>query len=152
MYDLFCLNFCFYLLYKLHKIQHKFITCRSSYTLDDEDPELDNLPNNIYVSSNAGKDFATANWTEPNASDNSGVVTVSASAEPGSRFYIGTTNVTYNAVDPSGNAAEYTFIVTVAGQYVDLQSLCSILMNDYPFVCFVLFCFIFSFCFDFSTF
>ena len=57
-------------------------------------------------------------WTEPepSATDNSGVVTISSSAIPGSLFYIGTANVTYTAVDPSGNIAEYTFTVTVTGQ------------------------------------
>ena len=83
--------------------------------LDDEAPKLDNLPNNMSVSSNAGQAFAMVNWREPNATDNSGVVTVSSSIKPGSRFYIGSTNVTYTAADPSSNEDKYSFIVTVTG-------------------------------------
>ena len=83
--------------------------------LDDEAPKFDNLPSNMSVFSDAGQAFAIVNWTEPDAVDNSGVVMVSSSAKPGSPFYIGTTNVTYTAVDASGNAAEYTFNVTVIG-------------------------------------
>ena len=95
------------------------------HVLDEEVPKLHNLPNNISVPTNVGQAFARVNWTEPNATDNSGVVTVSSDIKSGSLFYIGTTNVTYTAVDPSGNAAEYNFIVTVAGQYVDFESFCS---------------------------
>ena len=99
-----------------------------SYILDDEVPRFDNLPNNISVSSIIGKDFSIVNWTEPNVTDNSGVVNMSSTIKPGSPFYIGTTDVKYAAVDPSGNVDGYTFIVRVTGQYkmyVDLESLCS---------------------------
>ena len=63
------------------------------------------------------------NWTEPSATDNSGVVNMSSTIKPESLFYIGTTKVTYTAVDPSGNADDYTFTVTVTGQYVNIESL-----------------------------
>ena len=53
---------------------------------------------------------------EPTATDNSGIVTMSSTTKPGSQFYLGTTSMTYTAVDPSGNKAEYNFIVTVTGQ------------------------------------
>ena len=85
------------------------------YVSDEEIPKLNNIPSNISVSSNVGQAFAIVNWTEPNANDNSGVVTVSSSIKSGSLFYIGITNVTYTAVDPSGNTAKYIFIVTVTG-------------------------------------
>ena len=90
--------------------------------LDTEVPKLDNLPENISVSSSSGKAFAIVNWKDPNAIDNSGAVTVSSSIKSGSLFYIGTTNVTYTAVDPSGNTDDFTFVVTVKGQYVDLRT------------------------------
>ena len=93
------------------------------YILDEEVPKVYNLPKNISVSSNSGKAFVIVNWTEPNATDNSGVVTVSSSIKSGSLFYIGITNVTYTATDSSGNTAEYTFVVTVTGQYVDFSTL-----------------------------
>ena len=94
--------------------------CRR-YILDKEVPKFNDLPDNISVSTNAGQAFAIVNWMEPepNATDNSGVVTISSTAKPGSLFNIGITNVTYTAVDSSGNTAEYTFIVKVTGEGVD---------------------------------
>ena len=70
------------------------------------------------MSSFIGQDYAIVNWREPNASDNSGVVNVSSTIKSGSRFYIGTTYVTYTAVDPSNNADDYTFNIIVIGEYV----------------------------------
>ena len=94
--------------------------CRLSYVLDNEAPKLYNLPNSISVYSNSGKAFAIVNWSEPNATDKSDKVTVSSRIKPGSQFYLGTTTVTYTAVEPSGNSNCYTFAVTVTDQYVDL--------------------------------
>ena len=92
---------------------------------DEEIPTFDYLYKNISVPTNIGKDFATLNWTEPNATDNSGVVTVSSSNTPGLRFYIGSTNVTYTAIDPSGNRATSTFKVTVIGQCLGSVRCCA---------------------------
>ena len=89
------------------------------YVSDEEFPTIGDIPNDINISSKIGQAFAIVNWTEPNATDNSGVVTVSSTNTPGSRFYIGTTNVTYTAIDPSGNIADSTFHVKVKGQCVD---------------------------------
>ncbi len=53
-------------------------------------------------------------WTEPTATDNSGVVTLSQRTHaPGSFFVVGTTAVTYTYVDGSGNSAQCTFDVRV---------------------------------------
>ncbi|XP_071821997.1 hyalin-like [Apostichopus japonicus] len=56
----------------------------------------------------------TVSWTEPTATDNSGVVSLqSRSHAPGDFFSPGTTQVTYIFVDPSGQTANCIFTVTV---------------------------------------
>ncbi|XP_071824330.1 uncharacterized protein [Apostichopus japonicus] len=56
----------------------------------------------------------TVFWTEPTATDNSGVVSLqSRSHAPGEFFSPGTTQVTYIFADPSGNTAPCTFTVIV---------------------------------------
>ena len=53
-------------------------------------------------------------WTEPTATDNSGVVNLaSRSRAPGSFFGVGNTQVTYIFVDGNGNRATCTFAVNV---------------------------------------
>ena len=58
-------------------------------------------------------------WTEPTATDNSGVVSLSSrSHSPGSFFQVGTTQVTYVFVDGTGNSASCIFSATVnEGQF-----------------------------------
>ena len=56
----------------------------------------------------------TVLWTEPTATDNSGVVNLaSRSRAPGSFFVVGNTQVTYVFVDGNGNRATCTFAVNV---------------------------------------
>ena len=53
-------------------------------------------------------------FTEPTATDNSGVVTLqSRTHAPGQFFIVGSTPVTYVFVDGSGNTEQYTFNVVV---------------------------------------
>ena len=54
------------------------------------------------------------NWSLPSTSDNCpGTVALSGSANPGDPFGLGTTSVTYDATDASGNSASCSFSVTV---------------------------------------
>ncbi|XP_038058130.1 atrial natriuretic peptide-converting enzyme-like [Patiria miniata] len=56
----------------------------------------------------------SASWETPTATDNSERVNLTSSHRPGDMFARGTTtNVTYRAVDPSGNEAVCTFLVSV---------------------------------------
>ena len=51
-------------------------------------------------------------WTEPTATDNSGLTpTVTKSHQPGDSFPVGTTQVTYTFTDEAGNEAECQFEV-----------------------------------------
>ena len=53
-------------------------------------------------------------WTEPTATDNSGMVpTVTQSHQPGDSFNVGTTTVSYTFTDLAGNQAQCSFTVIV---------------------------------------
>jgi hypothetical protein len=56
---------------------------------------------------------AIANWTAPNATDNCGMPTITGNRNSGESFPIGTTNVTYTAVDARGNFSTCTFAIRV---------------------------------------
>ena len=57
---------------------------------------------------------AVVTWTEPTATDNSGVVSLqSRTSAPGQFFVVGSTAVTYIFVDGSGNTEQCTFNVVV---------------------------------------
>ncbi|GAB3196930.1 hypothetical protein GCM10027293_10330 [Pontibacter aydingkolensis] len=91
-------------------------TTNASVTVKDETkPVLSTAPADIivYTGSSATSCTATATWTTLTATDNCGGVTVSSNFEPGIEFPIGTTTVTYTAVDGAGNKSEKSFTVTV---------------------------------------
>ena len=74
--------------------------------------------NAISITTPAGSNSATATWTEPTATDDSGVVPRrSRSHVPGSTFPVGTTVVTYRFTDASGNSDTCQFQVIVVGRY-----------------------------------
>ncbi|XP_070536967.1 hyalin-like [Ptychodera flava] len=82
--------------------------------LDSESPIFTNCSDNITTTTDQGQAWANVSWTEPEASDNSGVTPqVVSTYEPGSHFSIGYTSVTYTATDDDGNQAECTFVVHV---------------------------------------
>ena len=57
-------------------------------------------------------------WTEPTASDDSGMTpTVTQSHQPGDSFPVGTTRVTYTFTDMAGNQAMCSFTVTIGNSH-----------------------------------
>ena len=50
-----------------------------------------------------GEDTAVVAWTEPSATDNSGIQTLTSSHSPGSVFPVGKTVIQYTSTDSSGN-------------------------------------------------
>ena len=59
---------------------------------------------------------ALVNWTQPVATDNSGVsITVTSNYQSPRRFSQGTHVITYAAVDQSGNKATCTLLVIILG-------------------------------------
>ena len=103
-----------------------YITLTGSNTGQDTTaPVITGCPlNAISVTTPAGSNSATASWTEPTATDDSGVApTRSRSHAPGSSFPVGTTLVTYRFTDRSGNSEICQFQVVVVGKwYSNLES------------------------------
>lgn len=77
-------------------------------------PEITNCPNFIDELVECGLPGRNVQWTEPTASDLSGVALLTdRSHAPNSFFPVGTTTVTYTFTDSSNNAAVCSFMVVV---------------------------------------
>ena len=90
--------------------------CEDSFTvtvIDTEKPEINGLPGNLSVPTDAGTQGAVVSWTPPTASDNVGVVSFTSTHQPGDTFPLGTTTVTYTATDAAGNVCEDSFTISV---------------------------------------
>ena len=77
---------------------------------------ITNCPSDITENSDS-RTTVNITWTPPTATDNSEAVTLTSDYSPGDWFPIGTTTVTYTAVDASGNTETCSFNVTVVGMY-----------------------------------
>jgi hypothetical protein len=89
-------------------------TCQQRVTvLDLEKPALGSCPASIVKSTDPGLSTAVVTFTTPAATDNCPGVTVSCSRASGTAFPMGTTTVTCNATDASGNQSTCQFTVTV---------------------------------------
>ena len=85
-----------------------------TYT-DDEAPVL-TCPAKQAVNTEPSRSYAKVVWTDPQAIDNSrDLTTITCDFESGSYFEIGETQVTCQAVDPTGNWATCTFDVQTKG-------------------------------------
>jgi hypothetical protein len=80
---------------------------------DDEAPAIAGMPTNISLSNDAGICGAQASWTAPTATDNCGVASLTGTHPSGTTFAVGTTTVTYTAIDVNGNQTTASFTVTV---------------------------------------
>ncbi|XP_072051832.1 uncharacterized protein [Amphiura filiformis] len=82
--------------------------------LDNVPPVIAGCPDSITRNIPVGTTSATVTWTEPTATDNSGVaVECFKTNDPGASFPVGTTPVTYFCPDQAGNDATCTFSITV---------------------------------------
>ena len=91
-------------------------TCEVSITLFETVPPVPTCPGDISADNDAGSCSAVVDYEEPTGSDNcSGDVTVNLieGLAPGSSFDVGTTTVSYEIIDESGNADTCSFDVTV---------------------------------------
>ncbi|XP_072172386.1 uncharacterized protein [Diadema setosum] len=95
-----------------------FVTVALEET-DSIPPVIENCPNTIVVSAGETGTTATATWTEPTATDNSGTVSVSNNYNPGQSFPVGDTTVVYTFTDDAGNQNTCTFSVTVFREIVN---------------------------------
>ncbi|HTL83079.1 MAG TPA: HYR domain-containing protein [Bacteroidia bacterium] len=93
-------------------------TCTFNVTVNDvENPTINSCPSNISVPVNNAGCTAIVNWTAPTAADNCSVASFTSNHNSGDVFPIGTTAVTYTALDPSGNSATCSFNVTVLNNF-----------------------------------
>ncbi len=62
-----------------------------------------------------GLNFTNQTWLAPEATDNSGHVTVTliSGPESGDELFVGTYVVIYQAIDPYGNSANFTIYIIV---------------------------------------
>ncbi|XP_070568587.1 polycystin family receptor for egg jelly-like [Ptychodera flava] len=92
-------------------------TCDFTVTVVDNVPPVIACPEDITAGVHILRETVNVTWATPAISDGGGDVTVTSSHDPGSDFYRGKTVVSYEAVDPSGNAATCNFTVTVGAPF-----------------------------------
>ena len=98
--------------------------CSFTVTIKDEIiPGMDNCPADIVVESSPNC-TAMVNWSPPVFTDNCGLKSVTPSHTTGYSFPIGKTEVTYTAIDYSGNKIECKFNVTVKDLYAPVFTNC----------------------------
>ncbi len=84
--------------------------------VDGEPPVFVTFPKDIVtVPDSPGGSHAVVSWAEPTVTDNVAGVSLSSTHSSGAAFPIGTTTVTYTAVDLAGNLTNESFTVTVGG-------------------------------------
>ena len=94
--------------------------CLLAPTAHDDPPVIIGCPDDKQVTAAAGANSAFVSWTEPTASDNSGITpTVTRTHVPNSRFFLGTTLVTYTFTDRSDNTAVCSFEVTISRKIIN---------------------------------
>jgi|GEM_PF-3222452 len=100
------------------------VDCNATVTIvDNIAPAFNNCPTDIVVVGTGATTNVT--WTAPTATDNCGPVNVTSTHVPGSGFAVGTTTVTYNAIDGHGNGAvpcTFNVIVVPPGDCADVVS------------------------------
>ncbi|WP_417587995.1 HYR domain-containing protein, partial [Pararhodobacter oceanensis] len=91
-------------------------TTTASFTVtvgDGEAPVISGVPSDISVPTEVGLSTAEVTWSEPTASDNTAVTSLTSTHTSGDRFPIGDTYVTYTAEDAEGNKTSANFTVSV---------------------------------------
>eukprot|EP00057_Strongylocentrotus_purpuratus_P012763 XP_011667237.1 PREDICTED: hyalin-like [Strongylocentrotus purpuratus] len=91
---------------------------------DNEKPVFDLCPGDQDVTTDIGYPTAVVNWTQPTATDNSGIHTLTSTHNSGENFTIGNNTVTYNATDDAGNTETCTFFVIVSDNEKPVFDLC----------------------------
>lgn len=92
--------------------QNNMDTCSFLVTVNDVELPVIDCPADITIAANNAGCTAIVSWTAA-ATDNCSVASLTSNYTSGSSFPLGTTTVTYNATDPSGNAATCSFNITV---------------------------------------
>ncbi|MDI1322583.1 MAG: HYR domain-containing protein, partial [Algoriphagus sp.] len=83
-------------------------------TVDNTNPVINNVPQEIRVNNTLGQCGATVTWAIPTVTDaNPGTLELLGTFESGDFFPIGATQIKYKAIDAAGNVSESSFNVIV---------------------------------------
>ncbi|XP_022109740.1 uncharacterized protein LOC110989561 isoform X3 [Acanthaster planci] len=90
-------------------------TCQFNVIVNDvQPPVITGCPMNLpRFPTDPGLNISRATWMEPQASDNSGTVTLTSNYVRGDAFSVGNTTVVYTALDDSGNSVNCSFVIQV---------------------------------------
>lgn len=100
--------------YKAKDASNNETTCSFNVVVTDAtNPVITGCPSNIAVNASTSSCGANVTWTPPTVTDNC-VVNMTSSHAPGSFFNVGTTTVTYTAIDASGRQSTCSFNVVVS--------------------------------------
>ncbi|XP_038055943.1 mucin-17-like [Patiria miniata] len=101
--------------YTAYDAADNMATCQFNIFVNDvQPPVITGCPMNLpRFPTDPTRDTARAFWDEPQASDNSGSVTLTSNYDVGDAFPVGDTVVVYTAEDGSGNAVNCSFVVQV---------------------------------------
>ncbi|XP_038074659.1 mucin-3A-like isoform X2 [Patiria miniata] len=102
-------------MYTAYDAADNMATCQFNVFVNDvQPPVITGCPMNLpRFPTDPTRDTARAFWDEPQASDNSGSVTLTSNYDVGDAFPVGDTVVVYTAEDGSGNAVNCSFVVQV---------------------------------------
>lgn len=96
-------------------------TCTQEIIVIDDEAPVINLPSDLNLTTVINGCGANVTWTEPTASDNCGVQSltlITSGVTNGGFFTSGTHTITYEAVDIHGNHTQSSFTITVADRQV----------------------------------
>ncbi len=109
------------MLLKVFFILHSFHIPIPALPEDTTPPLVTFCPNDIEETASPGTNSAYVTWTEPRATDDSGVTPLFfKNYESGMFFDVGSTLVEYRILDNAGNVATCSFVVTVSGKLLVL--------------------------------
>ncbi len=81
--------------------------------VDNQAPTIRNVPDNITINGTGSDCLIPVTWSEPYATDNCGVQSLSGNLASGSYFSEGTSTIIYTATDNCGNITTESFTVTL---------------------------------------
>ena len=88
--------------------------CEQPNLVDTTPPQIVGTPDNMIASADSGSCSTAMSWIAPAATDNCGPAPlVVPSHTSGAQFEVGTTTVTFDAVDQHGNPASTSFTITI---------------------------------------
>ncbi|MEZ4993446.1 MAG: HYR domain-containing protein [Saprospiraceae bacterium] len=93
---------------------------------DSEVPVFSYCPNDTTLFLDPADNSVVVNWNAPEVSDNCGIESLTSTHEPGTSFPLGTTTVTYTAIDSSGNSSICSFDILM----IQIDEACD--HPDYP--------------------